>query len=497
MRSRACIIAPGLLALAGCTTTYVGQKIGADGALAKKGGVPFTMTKPEYAVSIAPDPADVTKAVYTLTAQDVPDASQRFTLALDPALFVNGKLELDFGDNGNLTSSTATTTTRIIDTFASLIGLALKVKTAGALDATSTLSAYEAALKGSKDPRCTQFVGGLGSSTVNKAIQDSINELRVEAEKELGDRPNAKRAQAELIGERLHYLNSAQRDCMVAVVDDIKAAQELPAENRYTKALSDFAAVVGNNTELKALDSQIKAEVAALNEDALIKIADDLRGKSDGFKLAENAAREGAQFVNLRLASRFARSLADMVPDVWRSRHLLYLERKIAKCRLELLLPGSKLVCGEGTSTNERIAAAKHEWWRTLDGAALVERLARIDSLLAQVQTSPTGKQGSHSAVEDHVKLREERDRLQGRIDLLRSELIAKNKVVGIGPVVPKAVNVEPRTKVPVTLVKKAYVDTVNAKPADFKALPEFVLVLEPDSAAVVAPLPPPAGGSK
>ena len=494
MRSRAWTIAAALFALGGCTTTYVGQKIGADGALTKQGGVPFTMTKPEYVVSIAPDPVDGTKGVYTLTAQDVPDASQRFTLALDPALFVNGKLDLDFGNNGNLTGAASTTSSRIIDTFGSIVGLALKAQTAGLLDAATTLTAYEAKLQISADPRCTKLVAGAGSVTVKQAIQDSINEVREEAEKELGERPNAKRAQAELIGERLHYLNAAERDCMVAVVDDIKKKQEMPAENRYKQALLASDAAAASNAELKAVNSQIKAEVAALNEDALTKIADGLGGKSDPFPLARTAAREGAQFVNLRLASRFARSLADMGPDVWRSRHLLYLERKIATCRVESLLPGSKLVCGEGTKMDARIASATHEWSRTLGGTDLVERIARIDSLLA---TSPTDKQGRHSGVEEHVKLREERDRLRGRIDLLRSELIAKNKVVALGPVAPKAANVEPRTNVPVTLVKKAYVETVNAKPAEFKALPEFVLVLEPDDAAAVAPLPPPAGGSK
>src|SRR5687768_15705028 len=123
MRPSAWIIA-ALLTLGGCTTTYVGQKIGPDGALTKPGGVPFVMTKPEYAVNIAADVTDATKAVYTLTVQYVPDATQRFTVALDPALFVNGKLDLDFGDNGNLTSAAATTTTHVVDTFGALLGLA-------------------------------------------------------------------------------------------------------------------------------------------------------------------------------------------------------------------------------------------------------------------------------------------------------------------------------------------------------------------------------------
>lgn len=496
MKPRALFIAAALLALGGCTTTYVGQKIGADGALAKaSGGVPFTMTKPEYFVSIAPDAADGTKAVYTLTAQYVPDATQRFTLALDPALFVNGKLELDFGENGNLTGSTSTTATRVVDTFGALIGLGLKAQTAGLLDAGSTLTAYEGALQNSSDLRCIRVVGG---TTIKQAIQAAIADARAEAERELGDRPNAKRAQAELVSERLHYMDVGQRECMSAIVDLIKKVQEVPAEKRYNDAIEAADKASEGNAELKALNRQIKAEVAALNEDALTKIAEDLSGKSAPLTLAQEAARQGAQLAMLRLANRFARSLADMGPDVWRARHLSYLERRISMCRVESLLREmAKPACSD-----ERIAAAKLEWSKTLGETAVVERIARIDSLLAEVKTSPSDEPGRHSAVDEHVKLREERDRLQTRIDQMRNELIARNKVVGLAPAAvaadaPKPPKVEARAGVSVTLVKKGYVEAVNAKPADFKGLPEFVLVLEPDERGAVAPLPMPVGGSK
>ena len=70
----------------------------------------------------------------------------------------------------------------------------------------------------------------------------------------------------------------------------------------------------------------------------------------------------------------------------------------------------------------------------------------------------------------------------------MRSDLIGKNKVVALAPAAPKASKVEPRPNVPVTLVKAAYVTAVNAKPADYKdaALPEFVLVLEPDNLSLI-----------
>lgn len=474
MRSSAWISA-AMLTLGGCTTTYVGQKIGPDGTLTKPGGVPFVMTKPEYTVKIAADATDATKAVYTLTVNYVPDATQRYTLALDPALFVDGKLDLDFGASGNLTGAASTTTTHVVDTFGALVGLAIKV--APLLDAASTLETYKAMLSGD----------GCAS------LRTTIGELEAEAEREIGERANAKRARAEWVGERLHYLDQTQRTCMESVVKTIKTQQEDPAKQRYDKALAESEKAAKGNRELMLLNRQIKAEVAALNEEALSKIADSLTGKDATFASTQNAARQGAQYVGLRLAGRFARSLVDMTPEVWRARHLAYLERKIAQCRNESLVAGSKSACGE------RISTLQAEWFKTLGEPAIAERIWRIDKLLAQVHTSPADKQGRHSAVDEHVKLREERDKLQARIDQMRSDLIGKNKIVALGPDAPKPAKVEPRVDVPVTLVKREYVSAVNDKPADFKdgSLPEFVLVLEPDDTGAISPLPKPVGAKK
>ena len=474
------------LALVGCTTTYVGQKIGPEGALSKPGGVPFVLTKPEYTLNITADSAEPTKPVHTLSVSYVPDATQRFTLALDPALFVNGKLDLDFGEKGNLTGATSITTSRVIETFGALVQLGIKFQTAGLLDATSTLTTYKDAVARSTGPGC-------------KALMNSLKEFEADAQTEIPDRENAKRARAEWVGERLHYLDQTQRECMSLVVKEMKTDFEDKRDTEFKAALVGSEKAAGDDAELILLNRDIKAAVAALSEDALGKIADGLTGKPDRYASAKTAAQKGELYVTFRLAGRFARSLAEMGPDVWRARHLAYLERKIAKCRIELLVPESKSACGEGSEIAKRIAALTAEWARTLGETAIVERIARIDGLLSSIQISTRNDQGRHSVVEENVKLREERDKLQVRVDQLRSDLISRNKIVALGPDIPKATKVEPRANVSVTLVKAAYVSAVNSKPAAFDSalLPEFVLVLEPDNSGAVAPLPTPKGAMK
>jgi len=474
-----------ILVLCGCTT-YVGQKIGPDGALSKTGGVPFVMTKPEYTVNVTADAKDATKPLYTLNVQYVPDATQRFTLALDPALFVNGKLDLDFGGHGNLTGAGATTATRIVDTFGAFVGAVIKAQTAGLLDAASTLSAYEVVISSTLHPGCA-------------AVQESLKELQTEAKTEIPDRGNANRARAEWVGDRLHYLDQAQRDCMAEAAKRIKTIQEDPTEDIYKKALAASEEASKDNVELTLLNRQIKAEVAALNEDALSKIADGQTGRPAPFTFAQAAARAAEQFVKARLAGRFARSLADMSPDVWRARHLVYLERKITQCRAESLVPGSRSSCGEGAKIADKLAQLRADWSKTLGEPTIVDRIARIDSLLPIVQVSSRSDQGRHSMADEGIKLREERDKLQARVEQLRSDLIGKNRTVALGPDAPKTAPIEPRTNVSVTLAERTFVDAVNAKPADFKDadLPEFVLVLSPDDRGAVTPLPTPGGAKK
>lgn len=480
-----------LTAISGCTTTYVGQKVEPNGKLAQpSGGVPFVMTRPEYTLNIAADTTEPTKAVYTLAAAYVPDASQRFTIALDPGLFVNGKFDLDFGDNGNLTGATSTTTSKVIETFGSFVGAAIKVS--ALLDAGDTLVAYKTALKANGAPRCVGTPPG-GKGTVKDELTAVIQDLEAEAEREIGDKTNAKRLRAELVGERLHYLNAPQRDCMTAVVEEVKAKQEDPSEKKYTADLKSLETAAKDNAELTLLHSQIKAEVAALNDEALQKIADGLAGKPQPVDKALTAAQSGKQFVQFRLAGRFGRFLAGMPPDVWRARHIAFIERALARCQVETVLaksPGSPC-----SATN--VASLKSEWSNTLGESAVVARRDKVDALLATVPQASAAREGRDTAVADHIKLREERDKLQARIDSVRTDLLSKNKTIAMGAEAPKTAKVEARSNVAVTLVKKSYVDAVNANPTGFKGLPDFVLVLEPDDKGGVVALPTPAGATK
>ena len=99
----------------------------------------------------------------------------------------------------------------------------------------------------------------------------------------------------------------------------------------------------------------------------------------------------------------------------------------------------------------------------------------------------PAPGTGPRYAATEHVQLREERDKLQERVDRLRNELVAKNKVIDAEPEKKK---VDPRTGVRVMLVRPSFIEKVAANPGTVSDLPEYVLVVKPVHEPTVLPDP-------
>ena len=266
-----------LALLCGCTTTYVGQKMDVNGKLPKAGsGVPFTMSKPQYKLNIAADPNEPTREVYTLVAEDVPDATLKFTIALDPAIWVDGKFDLDIGDAGNLAGATSTTNSRIVDTFSALVSLGLKLKSTGVLDAVGTVALYKSVVAKSTTAACSAASADPGL-TVGKAIATEITALEAEAKAEIGEAKNFNAAVAELVGARLHYLDSRQRQCMEEVLVEFNGTVQKQNFDKSIEAAKTAAASESDKPAVEAMLKSIQGFVAALDEASLKLLGDELR----------------------------------------------------------------------------------------------------------------------------------------------------------------------------------------------------------------------------
>ena len=101
------VLLVGAILLGGCST-YQGHKIAQDGSLAvEPTGIPFQMTRPEYTIKITPKKDEKTAPFYTLVVDYIPDATQRYTLTLDPAFLTDGDFTLNLDTNGNITDGTS------------------------------------------------------------------------------------------------------------------------------------------------------------------------------------------------------------------------------------------------------------------------------------------------------------------------------------------------------------------------------------------------------
>lgn len=468
----------GATAMAGCTT-YVGHKLPPDGALptGKTSGIPFVMTRPEYSVDIAPDANDPTKAVYTLKSKDVPDPTQRYTIALDPALFVDGTLDLAFGELGNITSATATTTSRVVATIESVVSFAInKAASAVAKDMGTSLGAYRKVLRGAKASECTKTVNG---TALNLVLDSQLQKLLDEANLEQTETDETKRTAkaSSLVAARFHYLNQEQKACLAAVVPDAKTSLNEglgEVEKNYLTALA-AAKDAGKDSKL-AQEWIANLEAAVKSQDvAAVEVLAKSATVPDSVTKVSAAAKT---FINTALDAKrlslMSEQFAFMPPEVWRARHLQQIERQLKQRRLERLLGDNS----KPRPVDSEIARLEGEWAETLGEPKLVQRIAELDTFLAQVRVVPANQgSGPRYAASEHVQLREERDKLQERVDRLRNELVAKNKVIDAEPEKKK---VEPRTDVRVKLVKPSFIEKVAANPGTVPDLPEYVLVVSP-----------------
>ncbi|ATE80472.1 hypothetical protein [Pseudomonas frederiksbergensis] len=476
-----------LVALVGCTT-YTGHKLPPSGQLPehKVSGIPFVMTKPVFSVDIAPDANDPTKPVYTLRSSDVPDSTQRYTIALDPALLVDGTYELTFGDQGNLSSATSTSTSRVVATLESVISYTIDKAASGvAKDMSTVQGRYRSVLINSGEPACIK-VGN--KKAVKKEIADILDKFVADAKlamKGAGKDIDAK-AKALAISQ-YHYFNLDQRECLIAVApasanemdEDISIVQE-----NYDTGLSKSIAAAKDPHSQKWLKS-LQGAVESSDVEAIAKLKEanvpgTVKGISD----------PATTLVNTKLeAKRLAQTgelFAFMPPDVWRSRHLQYLEAQLNQKRME------KLITAKGRPTAKQlensISQLEAEWAATLGEPKLIQRIAELDTFLAKVRVVPasSGSPARYAATE-LVQLREERDKLQERVDSLRSNIIAKNKVIDANP---EKTKVEPRTDVSVKLVKPTFIEAVANNPGTVEDLPDFVIVLENNPEPAVRPDP-------
>jgi len=465
-----------LLTLAGCTT-YVGHKLPPSGELPAGGtGLPYTMTRPEYIVDITPDAEDPSKPVFTLKQTNVPDPGQRYTLALDPALLANGKIDLTFGAEGNITDSTSTVTSQVVATIKAFGSFAVDQIGIKALkDDQSPVRAYRATVKSI----CAKE--GVGA-----AIDADMEVFYQAAELAKSESGN------DAVLEKYFPQTGLQRDCLAAVRLAIISEGDrniLVRQTAYTTARDKVPALPAGLQPLRTrMDDWIKASDAASLKSALA-YAQKLTPAQPELTAALLA---GIGVVNEKIDADKQRNVAkllDMSPSVWKSRYVKALDQQIEADSLQLHLATlSKAPPKAIAEIRANIALREEQRADALGGLALLARIRKLDEFLSEIRET-VGPDGQlRIAADEHVKLREERDRLRVQLkDLAAAGATANDKGNS---------RVKARSNVPVRIVKASYVEALRTTPAAlFSDLSDFVIVLEPIPVPGTAVAPTQIGG--
>jgi hypothetical protein len=450
-----------LTTLAGCTT-YVGHKLPASGELpAGATGLPYTMTRPEYHVDITPDAEDPSKPVFTLKVTNVPDAGQRYTLALDPTLLANGKIDLTFGDGGNITDSTSTVTSQVVATIKAVAAFAVDQSGIKALqDDQSPLPAYRRTLRDT----CAKDGVGTAIDTDMSVIQQAADLAKPESGNDA-------------VLEKYFPKSAAQRDCLAVVRQSIITAGDkkiLDQRTKYTAARDRVPELPAGLQPLKIrMDDWVNASDASSLKSALA-YAQKLTPAQQELTAA---LLTGIGVVNAKIDAEKQRNVAkllDMSPNVWKSRYVKELDQQIEADSLQLhlatLAKASPKAIADIRAT---IALREDQRADALGGLVLLARIRKLDEFLSEIRETAGPDGQLRIAADEHVKLREERDRLRVQMkDLAAAATTANDKGNS---------KVKARSNVPVRVVKASYIEALRTTPAAlFSDLSDFVIVLEP-----------------
>lgn len=468
-----CFVLSAIL-LSSCST-YQGHKIAPDGTLPnERTGIPFQMTKPEYTLNISPSASDATVANYTLVANYVPDPDNRYTLALDPALFADSTFLMKFGKFGNLSQNTSGTTSRVVATLTAASSFAVSLIGATHDDA-SAYKLWTDEIASNKSESCSKNVRAVPVSLSPKGekVQDTIQSEISELEN-LGS-PTDQDVRRSQVLRYFHPITVDQRLCLLAVHAKFKASEEADTKKkkeRYLSSVEKIAstdqgrqviALVNKGDKVSLLAMKAKLDVAKTGEDVLFGVI------QDGIAWLEEKEQIGEV---VELSKRFA----EMEPAVWKSRHLIYLERKLTISKTDLLMvPAARRVTDPAALVlSNEIKRFTADARALFDAAEMFERLDNLNAFLAKVRTTSADRDRPprYNAVE-YIAIRNERDLIESQIAKIRLEIIGGNEFNA-----PKAApKIKERKGISIVQKEQSFVDAVNAGTSASKP-PPYVLVL-------------------
>lgn len=461
-----------LALMSGCST-FSGEKLGIkDNKSVEPTGIPYVLVRPEYTLTRTP-PADGQKLpTYTIGVSYEADWSQRYSLNINPGLFVNPDFIMKLGAGGTLTGTTTTLTEQVTPTVTALGSFAkdfVGALATGALDKDSVRNQIKSALDGpnceackaaSDIPRLSIPPGGNPPT-----VKDTINK-RLDAFKDDDEFANL-----------FHYVTEKERLCLIDAnksLDIIVTKEHKINIEKWEKERVDYLSKnPGDKVFLERLTRSVTLQdTKGLNAsyDEISKETDPVRkeNRSALFASAGPAARGKAGTEALAKLDFFI----NMDSPTWRARNLLYLERELD--RVALLVLREPNLAGN-PSVDNYVELLRRQRAATIGVVKLYERSMVLSKFLEDIKNKAVCG-GMAPAVAEYGTARAELDAVSAQIDAQRTRVLADAK-----PTPPPAA--PPLSKIPLPMVSQQFVEESN-KASDWifgkgAKAPDYVLVVE------------------
>ena len=405
------------LLVSGCASHFHGHKLGHEAnpdKPVKNSGIPFTLNRPEFRLTIAPKDGETRNdKIATVTLDWVPDNKNRYTIALDPALFSNSTFDLDFNEKGYLETGTATLTSQVVPTITRLGNLAAAFVSIGILDEASTIgeikTELDAAQKDCNEKPTTTMFGVIPNKfpTVKDGILERWGRYsKCNSSKELSHTR---------ILARIHAMEPKEQACFKVVRGNIEAsidsqttADDLhsefkKAEKEYRDKYKDTPEALKQLEEvMKKHKSLAKKDLDKLQYDGFPSLESNTQAQTDLKNLIEKSINY-IDRIDQEQSLAILAAIIGMEPGMWQARQAAEIEDQIALFsfkREQFALDSS-----ERKTLGDYITALNGQLEQLVDKQGIHQQILAYEKVLTAPFGPLAGQQGARYPVEEHEKL--------------------------------------------------------------------------------------------
>ncbi|MCP4374482.1 MAG: hypothetical protein GY797_41225 [Deltaproteobacteria bacterium] len=498
------VILVALVMMCGCSSKYIGLKLGAERNEEKPivdTGIPFVMNRPEFQLTVAETKVE-NKPVVTSTigVKWVPDNNQRYTLSLDPALFVASSFELVFDGKGNLASSTATTKSQVVQTIRTLgeLGIAaFDLASSAAFDVSSPVKQLRDRIEVSPHAECTEARKD-GHSGIFANIPSDNTDVRSaivwrwNRYEKIGESTSKGDGDKEVL-KRIHYVNKQELNCFRKIYEDIST--ESDAKIKELKEEFDNLKNVFKTTH-KGNINYAKV-IALIDERNLVKLKERTSEIADADSPTVFEENEDELLVTLvfiiqeenNVQKQVLDAIINMKEPMWRARHVLEYSDHIKSSlkKAMLLSPGS----AERDTELAHRKTLNTELDFILGTTDLRKQIINLEAYLARELPGPeVGANVQPYPVEGRESVSAQLVALQGKYETVRERILGAVGMINVGMPLPEPVpHICPKPPPPTAalelvknlVIPRATPGFVMLKKEELpEDAPSYVLVLEP-----------------